>query len=80
MTRNERNFLNDVKRAVNCWDYSSGYYYEDGGFIVEISIDDSDEWAENESDIWDALSKVADDWDACLDSEFSTYYISIAAD
>ena len=80
MTRNERNFLNDVKRAVNSWDYSCDYYHEDGGFVVEITIDDSEEWAENDDEIWDALSEVADDWGACLDSDFSTYYVSIEAD
>lgn len=80
MTRNERNFLNDVKTAVNSWDYSYDSYHEDGGFVVEITIDDDDEWAEDESEIWDALSEVADDWDACLDSEGQTYYVSIEAD
>lgn len=43
MTRNERNFLNDVKTAVNSWDYSYDSYHEDGGFVVEITIDDDDE-------------------------------------
>ena len=77
MTREERNFLRDVRDAVSCWDYSYDCYHEDGGFVVEITIDDGEEWAEDESDIWDALSEVADDWDACLDSDCSTYYVSI---
>ena len=80
MSERESDFLNDVENAVSCWSYTSDSYHEDGGFIVEITIDDDDEWAEDESEIWDALSEVADDWDACLDSDCSTYYVSIEAD
>ena len=80
MSERESDFLNDVENAVSCWSYTSDSYHEDGGFIVEITIDDDDEWAEDEDEIWNSLSEVADDWDACLDSDCSTYYVSIEAD
>ena len=56
MSERESDFLNDVENAVSCWSYTSDSYHEDGGFIVEITIDDEEEWAEDESEIWDALS------------------------
>ena len=80
MGRNESRFKRDVLNAVDDYDFSYDSYHEDGGFIVEITFDDDEEWAENEEDIWDALEEVADDWDACLDAQGQTYYVSIEAD
>ena len=76
----ENDFLCDVLNAVDDYDFSYSSYHEDGGFIVEITFDDDEEWAENEEDIWDSLEEVADDWDACLDAQGQTYYVSIEAD
>ena len=80
MKREERNFLNDVKAAVEDWGYSYEYYHEYDNFCVDITIDDMDEWAENESDIWEALDEVAEDWGAGIDSDCNNYYLAIELD
>ena len=36
-----------------------------------------DEWAENESDICTALSEVADEWGAGIDSDCNKYYLGV---
>ena len=77
MKREERNFLNDVKVAVEDWGYSYEYYHEYDNFCVDITIDDMDEWAENESDIWEALDEVAEEWGAGIDSDCNNYYLAI---
>lgn len=77
MKREERNFLNDVKAAVEDWGYSYEYYHEYDNFCVDITIDNMDEWAENESDIWEALDEVAEDWGAGIDSDCNNYYLAI---
>ena len=45
MRKEERDFLNDVKKAVEYWGYSYEYYHEYDNFCVDITIDDMDEWA-----------------------------------
>ena len=80
MKREERNFLNDVKAAVEDWGYSYEYYHEYDNFCVDITIDDIDEWAENESDIWEALDEVAEEWGAGIDSDCNNYYLAIELD
>lgn len=80
MKREERNFLNDVKAAVEDWGYSYEYYHEYDNFCVDITIDDMDEWAENESDIWEALDEVAEEWGAGIDSDCNNYYLAIELD
>ena len=77
MNRQERNFLNAVKAAVENWNYSYEHYHEWDDFCVDITIDDMNEWAENESDIWNALSAVADEWGAGIDSDCNKYYLGI---
>ena len=77
MNRQEREFLNAVKAAVENWGYSYEHYHEWDDFCVDITIDDMDEWAENESDIWSALSDVADEWGASIDSDCNKYYLGI---
>lgn len=77
MKKNERDFLNDVKDAVDDYDFSYEYYHEDGNFCVDITIDDMDEWGENADDIWDALEEVADDWGAGIDSDMNEYYLCL---
>ena len=80
MRKEERDFLNDVKEAVEDWGYSYEYYHEYDIFCVDITIDDMDEWAENESDIWEALDEVAEDWGAGIDSDCNNYYLAIELD
>ena len=80
MKREEGNFLNDVKAAVEDWGYSYEYYHEYDNFCVDITIDDIDEWAENESDIWEALDEVAEEWGAGIDSDCNNYYLAIELD
>lgn len=77
MTSNEKDFLNDIKNAVNDWDYSYEYYHEDGEFCIDIEIEDLDEWGEDNDEIWNALSEVCDDWGAGIDSDINNYYIAI---
>ena len=80
MTRTERNFLNDVRNAVDDWDFTYDTYHEDGCFCVSVTIDDMDEWGDNADEIWDALESVADDWDAGIDSDMNTYELSLDCD
>ena len=77
MRKEERDFLNDVKEAVEDWGYSYEYYHEYDNFCVDITIDDMDEWAENKSDIWEALDKVANEWGAGIDSDCNNYYLQL---
>ena len=77
MNKQEREFLNAVKAAVENWGYSYEHYHEWNDFCVDITIDDMDEWAENESDIWTALSEVADEWGAGIDSDCNKYYLGV---
>ena len=77
MNRQEREFLNDVKSAIEQWTNSCECYHEHDHFCVDFTIDDMDEWAENESDIWSALSEVADEWGAGIDSDCNKYYLGI---
>ena len=77
MKKEERNFLNEVKAVLDRWSYSCEYYYEHDHFCVDITIENMDEWAENESDIWEALNAVADEWGAGIDSDCNKYYLGI---
>ena len=77
MRKEERDFLNDVKKAVEYWGYSYEYYHEYDNFCVDITIDDMDEWAENKSDIWKALSEIAEEWGADIDSDCNNYYLQL---
>lgn len=79
MNKTERNFLNDIKDAVDDWDYSYEHYHEDGSFCVDVTID-LDQWSDDADEIWDALQEVADDWDAGIDSDTNTYYLAIEND
>ena len=49
MNRQEKDFLNAVKAAVAGWGYSYEHYHEWDDFCVDVTIDDMDEWAENET-------------------------------
>ncbi|MCQ2077663.1 MAG: hypothetical protein MJZ20_11685 [Bacteroidaceae bacterium] len=80
MTKDEREFLNDVKDAVSDYDYSYEYYHENGDFCVDITIDDMDEWGDNADDIWNDLEEVADDWGAGIDSDMNCYYLALEQD
>ena len=79
MNQQERDFLNEVKAVLDRWSYSYEYYHEHDHFCVDITIDDMDEWAENESDIWETLDEVAEDWGAGIDSDCNKYYLAITA-
>lgn len=80
MNRNERNFLNDIKEALDEWGFSYEYYHEDGNFCIDVTIDDIDEWGDCNDEIWDALSEVCDDWDAGIDSDMNNYYLCLESD
>ena len=80
MTIPERSFLNDVLGSLEDCEVSHKTYHENGAFCIDITIDDMDEWAENCNKIFDALNKVCNDWDACLDSDMNCYYIALEAD
>ena len=80
MTKNEREFLNDVKDAVSDYDYSYEYYHENGAFCIDITINDLEEWGNNENDIWNDLEEVANDWGAGLDSDTRWYYLALEKD
>ncbi len=80
MTRDEREFLNDIKDALDEWDFSYEHYHEDGSFCIDIKIDDMDEWGEDPDEIWNALSEVCDEWGAGIDSDCNYYYIAINFD
>lgn len=80
MTRDEREFLNDIKDALDEWDFSYEHYHEDGSFCIDIEIDDMDEWGEDSDEIWNALSEVCDEWGAGIDSDCNNYYIAINFD
>lgn len=80
MTKNEREFLNDVKDAVSDYDYSCNSYHENGCFCVDITINDLEEWGNNEDDIWNDLDEVADDWGAGIDSDVNRYYLALQED
>lgn len=80
MTKNEREFLNDVKDAVSDYDYSYEFYHESGDFCVDITIDDLEEWGDNKDDIWNDLEEVADDWGAGIDSDVNCYYLELQED
>ena len=77
MNKNERNFLNDVKEALEDWGFSYEYYHENGDFCIDVTIDDMDEWSDNNDEIWDAISSVCDDWGAGYDSDMNTYYLCL---
>ena len=73
--------MNDVKDAISDWNYSiTDVYHEDGEFCIDVTFDDTDEWAENSDDIWNSLCEVCDDWGAGLDSDCNNYYIAIDMD
>ena len=80
MKKEERDFLNEVKAVLDRWSYSYEYYHEHDHFCVDITIEDMNEWAENESDIWEALDEVAEDWGAGIDSDCNNYYLAIELD
>ena len=77
MKKEEKEFLNDVKATIEQWNYSYEHYHEYGYFCVDITFDDMDEWAENESCIWNALNEVIDEWEAGIDSDCNKYYLAI---
>ncbi len=77
MNKTEREFLNDVKEALDEWDFSYEYYHEGGGFCIDITIDDMDDWGLCEEEIWDAIREVCDDWGAEIDPNMNTYSICL---
>lgn len=77
MTKNERDFINDIKEALDDWGFSYEYYHENGDFCVDVAIDDIDEWADCSDDIWDALNDVCDEWGAGIDSDMNSYYLCL---
>ena len=76
MKRNEREFLEDIEDALEGWNYETETYHEDGDFCVDVTIE-FDDWGEDADEIWEALSDVADDWDAGIDSDMNTYYLAL---
>lgn len=77
MTKEERNFLNEIKGAIDDWSFSYNTYHNNGCFCIDIDIDDMDEWGENADEIWDALSEVCNEWDAGIDSWDNHYEIAL---
>mgnify|MGYP000918393196 CR=1 FL=1 len=76
MNSEEREFVDDVKDAIDDWDFSEEHYHEDGDFNVEI-VFDQDDWSNNYDEIWDALSDVCDEWGANMDNDCNTYYLAL---
>ena len=79
MNQDERSFFKDVKDAVSDYDCSFEHYHEDGQFCVDVEVD-LDDWGEHSDEIWDALSDVASDWGANMDSDMNTYYLGVDLD
>ena len=63
MKKQEREFLEDA-------------YHENEYFCVDVTID-MDDWGGNADEIWDALSDVASEWGAGIDSDMNTYYLAL---
>ena len=80
MTKDEREFLNDVKDALEDYEFSYEHYHDDDGmFCVDVEIELND-WGENADEIWDALEEVIDDWGGNMDSDMNTYYLGVDFD
>ena len=81
MAGNEKKFSKDIENAVKPWRNVRESSHEDGGFNVKITIEDGDEWADNNDLIWKALDIVREAWGALLDeSGIQEYTMSIPAD
>lgn len=80
MTRDERSFFNDVKNAVSNYGCSFSHYHENGQFCVDVEVDDMDEWALCDDEIWDALNDVVHYWDGGIDQNANVYYLGINLD
>lgn len=76
----KKEFLQDILEAISDFKNSYASYSEEGGFCVDVKIDDIDEWAEFEDVIWDALEKVATNWGAGFDHDVNTYTFRIEKD
>ena len=76
MKKTEREFLEDIEDALEDWDYETETYHENGYFCVDVTIE-FDDWGEDADEIWEALSDVADDWGAGIDSDMNTYYLAL---
>ena len=47
------------------------------GYAPEYATIDMDDWGGNADEIWDALSDVASEWGAGIDSDMNTYYLAL---
>lgn len=86
MTKDEREFLNDVKNAVSDYNCSFTHYREehyDGTiFCVDVEVD-YDEYVDNNDEIWDALLDVACDWNNgndIIDQEANVFKVGFYID
>lgn len=76
MKKQEREFLEDIEDALGDWEYQTDAYHENEYFCVDVTID-MDDWGGNADEIWDALSDVASEWGAGIDSDMNTYYLAL---
>ena len=72
--------MNAVKSAIEQWEHSCKCYHEHNHFCVDIILNDMDVWATNNDDIWNALSSVAEEWGAAIDTVFNKCYLAIGLD
>lgn len=76
MKKKEREFLEDIEDALEDWEYETETYHEDGCFCVDVTVDE-DDWGYDADEIWEALSDVAEEWEAGIDSDMNTYYLAL---
>lgn len=76
MRTKEKNFLKDIEEAIEQWSADVDYEHDNGCFCVDVTIDMED-WGSDSDEIWDALSDVADEWGAGIDSDCNTYYLAL---
>ena len=75
MKRIEQQFLKAVKKAVEDYDCSFEWYHEDDLFFVRVTLNDLEEWAENEEDIYEILSDVALEWSGNGVDDYGEQYL-----
>ncbi len=76
MNKIEREFLRDVRAAVDDWEYSYDCRHENGEFQVNIYIEEDDEdWDPDE--VWDSIQEAIEDWDADMDSSWNEFYVCL---
>ena len=79
MTDMERDFLNDIKEAVNEFNPEYEEYHYNGYFNVDITVS-LNIWEKFGEEIWNRLSEVGDDWGVTPDSDTNEYYMSVESD